>query len=318
MCDCCQEASDLSANLLRSTPDQVAPYLSYIYKKEELDLLFLLSGGSLSLAEIEAKSGRDCTLLLASAYKRAVVDQEFDDQGNLVAYTAQTAARRINNMATFCREDWEGLPDEIRRTLSRWHFRQFVEMKRPLGYPKVAAKQNQVLPLEKVIAYMREKTDRVWVIPCDCKSTWETCGEEKRQFCMEFHAEPNTPVGRGLAREITLDEAEALLYKADELGLYHTAEAHGICNCCRCCCYPGRTTLELGYKGLWPKIAYQAVRNEALCQRCHRCVERCPKEALSLEGETVQFKAENCWGCGLCQTTCPAGAIEMVKISNAN
>ena len=131
---------------------------------------------------------------------------------------------------------------------------------------------------------------------------------------MEFDCEPNTAVGRGYGRKVTPDECEALLREADALGLYHTAEKHGICNCCRCCCYPGRTTLELGYKGLWPKILYTAIRDAGHCAKCAKCVERCPKDALHIEDGQVGYNPDKCWGCGLCETGCPEGAITMAKL----
>lgn len=314
MCDCCDEVVELSADVPRGTPDQIAPYLRYIYTEEELKLMFAMGTKHCSRIEIAAKMGEDPTALLESAYKRAVIDEVYDEHGHLQGYKTIPAAKRVNNMATFDRDDWEALPEDVRHALSRWHFRQFVEMKRPMGYPGVAAKRNTVMPLEHVIAYMRKTADHVFVIPCDCKSTWGDCPVERRQFCMEFHVEANTAVGRGHGREVTKDEAEELLRWADELGLYHTAEIHGICNCCACCCYPGRTTAELGYTGLWPKIAYQAVREEAQCESCLTCVTRCPKGALVEQDKAVVFDPEKCWGCGLCEGTCKAKVITMQQI----
>ena len=315
MCDCCEEVVESPKTGARGTPDQIAPYLRYIYTQEELDLLLWMGTKHCNFIEIQAKLKKDPTELLKRAYRRAVIDEVYDEHGHLQGYKAVPAAKRVNNMATFDREDWEGLPEDVRHALSRWHFRQFVEMKRPLGYPGVAAKRNTVMPLDHVIDYMRNTADRIWIIPCDCKSTWGSCPTERRQFCMEFHAEANTAVGRGHGREVTKDECEALLREADRLGLYHTAEVHGICNCCACCCYPGRTTAELGYKGLWPKIAFCAVRDEAKCKACMTCVSRCPKSALTEVDGRVQFHPENCWGCGLCAGTCDEPVITMEKIN---
>ena len=62
----------------------------------------------------------------------------------------------------------------------------------------------------------------------------------------------------------------------------------------------------------------------AKCGQCGKCVRRCHFDAFYHDGtktlvdgkhrKTVQFDPLKCWGCGLCATTCPDGAIVMVSL----
>jgi Fe-S-cluster-containing hydrogenase component 2 len=42
-------------------------------------------------------------------------------------------------------------------------------------------------------------------------------------------------------------------------------------------------------------------------------MERCPMDALSMPGVSVAHDPARCIGCGLCVTTCPTGALTLVR-----
>jgi NAD-dependent dihydropyrimidine dehydrogenase PreA subunit len=42
---------------------------------------------------------------------------------------------------------------------------------------------------------------------------------------------------------------------------------------------------------------------------CGECVERCHFGARRLDEGALAYDPEQCYGCGLCVTTCPAGAV---------
>jgi ferredoxin len=106
---------------------------------------------------------------------------------------------------------------------------------------------------------------------------------------------------------------------------WQTRGLHVICNCCACDCYPFRAAAELGSKGVWPRVRYQAERDAALCSLCGSCVKRCHFGAFYHDGtiaemkgkpkKTVFFDPIKCWGCGLCANSCTTGAIVMKPIN---
>ena len=59
--------------------------------------------------------------------------------------------------------------------------------------------------------------------------------------------------------------------------------------------------------------SFIVVTDEAKCDGCGRCVDRCQFEALSVEGGFVARDANRCFGCGLCVSTCPSGALSMER-----
>ena len=54
-----------------------------------------------------------------------------------------------------------------------------------------------------------------------------------------------------------------------------------------------------------------AVVNKDTCTGCESCVDSCPVEAISMEGELAVINADDCIDCGACVGECPVEAISM-------
>jgi pyruvate formate lyase activating enzyme len=52
------------------------------------------------------------------------------------------------------------------------------------------------------------------------------------------------------------------------------------------------------------------------CILCKRCIEMCPKEAISIRENKITFDYNKCIGCLVCCESCMQGALDY-KISNS-
>jgi ferredoxin len=153
---------------------------------------------------------------------------------------------------------------------------------------------------------------------CYCRHKMEhldrAC-EGTMQACLTFNNVARHLAKHGIAREIDKQEAHAIVRECMEQGMVQIGDNTRaglavICNCCGCCC-----DLLLGYRrfggtGLVSASAFEARLDPAACTGCGICVERCPVDAISAQGERVTVE-DSCLGCGVCTRFCPSQALSM-------
>jgi ferredoxin len=54
-----------------------------------------------------------------------------------------------------------------------------------------------------------------------------------------------------------------------------------------------------------------AVVDKDTCTGCESCVDSCPVEAISMDGDKAVVSADDCIDCGACVGECPVEAISM-------
>jgi energy-converting hydrogenase A subunit Q len=57
--------------------------------------------------------------------------------------------------------------------------------------------------------------------------------------------------------------------------------------------------------------------DNTLCQSCGVCINKCPVDALSFEGDNVVVDKEECILCDQCETICPVSAIKLKSENNS-
>ncbi|MFO7560646.1 MAG: 4Fe-4S binding protein [Desulfobacterales bacterium] len=177
------------------------------------------------------------------------------------------------------------------------------------------------LPYERVSAII-DAGQSFAVNECICKKEKRLLDEgcdKPSEVCLAIAPVPgvfdNFPMG---GRVITKEEAYEILKISEEAGLVHlTSNVQSghfyICNCCGCCCGVLRSINDLGLQNTINSSFYAEI-DEALCESCGICAEeRCQIEAIMETDDSYQVDRDKCIGCGLCVTTCPVEAIQLVR-----
>ena len=130
------------------------------------------------------------------------------------------------------------------------------------------------------------------VSDCSCRTSREAqnegCGHLKEDMCIQMGSAAEFYIRTGRGREITREEAFAIIQKAEDNGLMHNmpnvdgpGHTHAICNCCGCGC------LALRNANMWTnhdfvRSNYTVKIDKDKCVACGECVEVCPTNALKL------------------------------------
>lgn len=129
------------------------------------------------------------------------------------------------------------------------------------------------------------------VSDCSCRRSrrllGEGCGHLEKDICIQLGTGAEYYIRTGKAREITKEEAFAIIQKAEENGLMHNIpnidgeHTHAICNCCGCGCYATRNSAMFNAPDM-TRSNFVAVSDPEKCVACGQCVENCPINALKL------------------------------------
>ena len=153
---------------------------------------------------------------------------------------------------------------------------------------------------------------------CICKQTQGFQGNEcpkPQEVCFGFGEFAQFIIDNGMGREITRDEAFAILKRAEDeglvLGLPNAQKLSFLCCCCSCCCPNLRFSKRAERPVDMVFSNHRAEIDPELCTSCDVCVERCQMEAILADGATTEILEGRCIGCGLCVSSCPEDAITL-------
>jgi NAD-dependent dihydropyrimidine dehydrogenase PreA subunit len=158
-----------------------------------------------------------------------------------------------------------------------------------------------------------------------CKKSQRLLGHpcsKPEEVCMAVIRADGVETLDDWGRAITKDEAIAILRRAEEAGLVHLTNnlqnGHWfVCNCCGCCCAVLRTINEMDVIDVVNTHFYASI-DPGRCKSCGTCREkRCQVRAIQAGPRAHEVDEERCIGCGLCVSTCPEHAIELVRKSDA-
>ncbi|MGI6649287.1 MAG: DUF362 domain-containing protein [Bacillota bacterium] len=178
----------------------------------------------------------------------------------------------------------------------------------------------EILPFEAA-SQMMSTAKKIALGNCPCRTTEQKC-DRPINVCLAFNGAADFMAERGIAREISLDEAIEVLKRAEEAGLVHSGSNNQndllfICNCCPCCCHMLRLITEHNNPNGLAKSSYLAKIDAPECIGCGICAEeRCPVKAIEMREDIAILNNDKCIGCGLCVSKCPTNAISLIKRGN--
>ncbi|MDX1709223.1 MAG: 4Fe-4S binding protein [Desulfobacterales bacterium] len=184
--------------------------------------------------------------------------------------------------------------------------------------------QHNVSTFDEVATLIQRAEGPFAINPCICRKKKSLEGKsckktDRQETCLAIGSMARMELESGAGREITRDEAMAIIEKNQKQGLVlqpsNTEKAEFICSCCGCCCGMLRTHKVLPKPlDFWATNFHAEVDREA-CDGCGACEKRCQVGAVKVPAKKrpAQVNLDRCLGCGVCVTGCPTRAITLVK-----
>ena len=229
-----------------------------------------------------------------------------------------------NQVNNFDAELVQDLADYWNTIEERPHVQTIPQMRTiPVG--KSIKPHLESLPYEQVDELVKAY-DQYAVTPCRCRRKANIKGigcDAPEESCLFFGEYADYLARMGIGRSIDRSEVLDILSKANAANLVlrpsNAKDIEILCCCCGCCC----TILAKLQSDPKPSeivaSAFIAKLDAAVCQQgCWVCAEeRCQMQALAKDGDHVALNTDRCIGCGLCVSTCPSGALTLVRKSDS-
>lgn len=170
--------------------------------------------------------------------------------------------------------------------------------------------------MEKII----ENARVIALCHCPCRLAFRLRGkgcDHPLEVCLKYDELAEYVIERGLAREITKDEALKICRESEDAGMVHMVdnamgEVKHTCHCCGCACWNvGAIKRRKIPRDVLMATYYLRYTDEDMCSACGECIEWCPVDALTLDGDYPAVDEDWCIGCGVCVAKCSTGAATL-------
>lgn len=174
----------------------------------------------------------------------------------------------------------------------------------------------RILPYESASQIVKT-AEKIAIQLCPCRRRERRC-DAPLEVCISFDKLADYVLKRKLGRQITKKEALKILKDCEkDWGLVHQTvnsdHPDVICNCCPCCCITLRAVIYYRKKAATSKSRFRPKVDPSKCTQCLKCTRVCYFSAMiNKDGQRVYIE-DNCYGCGLCASNCPNGAIKLVE-----
>ncbi len=299
--------------------------LKLIFDPEEAETALLLPSLPTPVSSIAAEMGQD------PAELEALLERMSRD-GLVFIHTKKDGTKLCNLMPLlpgifemqFMKGEISPAKRQVAELFDKYYFEGWgktsfasdTPLARVLVIEEEIPRKDQVLPYEKISAYIKDSTSMA-LTNCFCRTEAELLGracDAPRDVCMVLGPFADFLVERGFARKATKEEMLDALDRAEQAGLVHITDniqdkITFICNCCGCCCGFLGTITKLNMDGTIAATRYHAMVDADLCNGCEACLEVCQLKAIEIDDGTADVDDMRCIGCGLCASHCPSEAV---------
>jgi electron transport complex protein RnfB len=209
--------------------------------------------------------------------------------------------------------------EEYLDTLLAQAFWRGTPQMRTIPVNKSISVQNVVMPYERAEELVHSQKAFA-VSNCICRQERRVLGkgcDKPEESCLQLGLAADSVVRNGRGRAISMEEALAILQRAEEVGLVlqpnNAQDPVFICTCCGCCCGVLRSLKSYPEPASMVVSAFWASLNSDTCKGCGLCMKRCQMEALHLDNKKAVLDVNRCIGCGLCVSTCPTHSLSLVR-----
>ena len=193
---------------------------------------------------------------------------------------------------------------------------------RTIPIAKSIQAHQQVSTFDEVTALLRQAEGPFAILECICRKKKALEGKpckvtDRKETCLALDSMAQTALMGDIAREISRDEAMAIIEQNQKDGLVlqpsNTEKVEFICSCCGCCC--GMLSIQKSLPrplDFWASN-FHAVVDVNACNGCGICAKRCQVGAVSVaeKKQPAVVNLDRCIGCGLCVPTCPQKAMSL-------
>ncbi len=176
---------------------------------------------------------------------------------------------------------------------------------------------------------MVEEAKSIHLMECVCRKEKALLGQgcnHSLEVCMMLSNQENIYTKWPHGRDVSAQEAMDAIIQAEKEGLVHTtynaddSSSTFLCACCPCCSIFLSAVVKHKAPHIVTRSNFEARIDGELCSTCGTCAdERCPMKAIIfVEEDHYRVQPERCIGCGVCISTCPTGAIQMVRRSESD
>ena len=231
---------------------------------------------------------------------------------------------------------WGGQQDQTAKRMARLvvnYFRVPITQKvyggvRTKSFKYSPANMSIEIPMQGVmrneqIGPIVDAAAKIAVAHCPCRMSARILGRtdcpHSLEVCIKYDEMAEFVIDKGLAREISKDEAHHILAASEKEGLVHMVDnAQGqikhTCNCCGHYCW----NVGIIRRRKIPRdqlMAVYFIRKTELaeCIGCGACAEICPVDAVTMIEDKPRVDQHWCIGCGVCAVQCPAGVISISR-----